>query len=456
MTTDRDGNCEVARALATSKLRLVVGAALAVTSVWLIVQLAATYGQRGAHADGSSRACSSASWAEEGHPVPLPDGTFLRSPTVAVSSNALYLSGLPSPAGRHDSIAFATERTPLLVRADGEKVSLPPGPFAFINGRLIGGSKGQLHFIWGESGEKNTRMNAYPGPRIRVKSLWHAAFDPNTGWSKPRELFERAGDRDRLLWNSESADVAVTESGGVQVVVPQVNAPLLHFVLAEDAWQTDTIPVRALYATVAPGADGSTYVAYVGEDPSRGGAMNGMLIVRMDSKVRHWSMPQPILARGEHLAARPRLLVGRRGGLHLAWSQLAASRLGVDAVRYLTSEDGAASWSAPVSLDLPKQSFTKWRLALDACDVPHVFVSTWTWKDSTPVSHILYSTLRDTRWTTLVDLLPGKSAREIEVMSDGTGSLHLIASVRREGATTSPPSYDVVVSALASARSLER
>lgn len=125
-------------------------------------------------------------------------------------------------------------------------------------------------------------------------------------------------------------------------------------------------------------------------------------------------------------------------------------------MRYVTSDDNAVTWSVPLSLDLPKESFTKWRLALGPCDTPHVLISTWTWTESTPVGHILYATLRDSGWTPFLDLLPGRSAREIDVAADRAGSLHFVASVRRAGATGSSPSYDVMVSSLASAQSLAR
>ena len=49
-------------------------------------------------------------------------------------------------------------------------------------------------------------------------------------------------------------------SGRIHVAVPRVNRELLHLSYAEGSWQVDSLPVKALYASVAEESDGERYV----------------------------------------------------------------------------------------------------------------------------------------------------------------------------------------------------
>jgi hypothetical protein len=325
-----------------------------------------------------------------------------------------------------------------------------------LNARLLSGRDGRLHLIWGESGEPPTVGPPLAGPTVRLRTLWHADFEPRTGWTPARAIHTHTGARDRLLWNSENADAAIGPGGRLHVVVPQINGSLLYFTLDADGWLTDSLPWHALYASVTEAPNGERYIAYVGEDPTRGGALDGLLVLRAGAKDGRWSFPVPVQGRGDRIVTRPRLLVDADGGLHLAWGQIAPSALVIDAMRYEHSHDGGATWSAPSTLPLPREAFTKWRLGVDDCGAPHAVVSTWSRTDSAPVGHLLHSALDRNGWTRYSDLFSGTSAREAELTSDATGALHLIASVRRSGLPHSSQVYDVVASELVSRSVAER
>jgi hypothetical protein len=118
-------------------------------------------------------------------------------------------------------------------------------------------------------------------------------FDPGIGWTLPHAIHTQSGERDRLLWNSENAEAIIAPSGRLHVIVPQINAVLLHFTF-DSAWHAESLHVRALYATVAEAPDGTRHVAYVGEDPTRSGALDGLLIMHADASGQPWA-PAPCM-----------------------------------------------------------------------------------------------------------------------------------------------------------------
>jgi hypothetical protein len=394
-------------------------------------------------------ACSSDTWSQPRVVSQLPPGTFLRTPTLAVTSQSLYLSGLPSPSAGVEK-ARVVSAAHLLASANADRLSVPPGSFAFLNARLLSDGAGRLHLVWGESRERRDSSFGHEAPAIRARSLWHAVFTPGIGWTPPRAIFTQPGDRDRLLWNSENADASFALSGRLHLVVPQINARLLHLTLENGTWRSESLPSPALYASVAETPDAALHVVYVGADPNRRGSINRLLIMHADANARRWSQPTPIPGRGPRTTTRPRLLAGRDRELHVAWGQIAPTKFVTEAVRHVSSDDGGRTWSAVSTLGLPGASFTKWRVGLDHCGAPQVVVSTWERRDSLLESHLLHSSLTPEGWTSFSDAFPGLNAREVDVMSDRTGALHLIASLRRSGIQSSPPSYDVMVSTLVS------
>lgn len=390
-------------------------------------------------------ACADDSWSAPRFAGTLPRGTFLRSPSIASVGASMYVAGHPIPAGRASKSLDDSSRSYRIFGPDGASLGIPAGDFRFENARILGGPDARLHLIWGERGPERTRSSADAlGPVIRVGTLWHSVYTPGSGWSPARQLVAQSGDRDGLLWNSENSAAAIAPSGRIHVVVPRVNRPLLYLRYAEGSWQVDSIPVKALYASVAEGSDGERYIAYVGRAQGRS-QMSALLFVRSASSGDPWSNPMPIDGVERGGATRPRLFTAADGALHLMWGVSASGTLLSTAVRHTSSWNGGGSWSRHRELPLPSELFTKWRAGLDACGNPHVLVSTWVRRDSTPIGRVLQSAMGLNGWTPLTTLVSRSSAREIEVASDRSGALSLVASVEQSAPGARSPTYAVAV-----------
>lgn len=390
-------------------------------------------------------ACAAESWSAPRSAGTLPRGTFLRSPSLASAGVSTYVAGLPSSAGRASISPDDSSRSYRIFGLDGAALGVPAGDFRFENARILGGPDARLHLIWGERGPRHARSSADSlGPPIRVGTLWHSVYAPESGWSPARILVAQSGDGDGLLWNSESSAAVVAPSGRIHIVVPRVNRELVYLSYAERSWEVDSIPAKALYASVAEGSDGERYIAYIGRAPGRS-QMNALLFVRSASSGDAWSNPKPIDGAERGGATRPRLLTGADGSLHLMWAMSAPGTLLSSAVRHASSRNGGRTWSRHTELALPSEPFTKWRAGLDGCGNPHVVVSTWVRRDSTPVGRVLQSAMGLNGWTPLTTLVNGSSAREIEVASDRSGALSLVASVEQSTPGDRSPRYVVTL-----------
>ena len=337
-------------------------------------------------------------------------------------------SGLP-PAGRCPECAIFA----------GDSVQFQAGANSDRNSRI--------HLIWGErhASPKRSSSDAF-GPPARAASLWHAEYAAASGWSPARRIFVQSGERDGLLWNSESAASVVARSGRIQLAVPRVHGALLHLTYDADAWRVDSIPARALYATIAEASDGALYMAYVGADRENESTPGTILLSRAATSGGAWSEPRRIGASRSGGATRLRLLIGSRAVLHLLWSVSESGPLTTSAVRYVASENGGRTWSGRTDLPLPHEPFTKWRVAVDRCGSPHVLVSTWTRHGTISLGRVLHSSMSVHGWTPLTPLQLGTSAREIAVDSDAAGTIYLVASVDTSAARGERPAYGVVVS----------
>jgi hypothetical protein len=427
-----------ARTLAPLALAALLGGA------WLVPRAGEPTVER--REDAGAQPCFGGRWSDPRTVADLPPGTFLRSPTIALEGRELYVAGLPSPAGppRDGTGPGAAD---LVVRHESRgSIGLPAGSFRFLNARLLRGRGGRLHLVWGESNATSRQASsASLVPPARVGRLWHATFVPGNGWSPARPIWSSDAARDASFWNSESADASVSASGELDVVVPQLDGGLLHLTLQGNRWREETLPVRALYATIARARNGTLHVAYLGEDPARRGQMSGLLLLSRTGDAP-WSEPVALPSRVVRSASRPRFLTDSRGTLHLLWGISSPGRLGSVWLRHLASTDGGEHWSAAHDLELPHEQFTKWRAGIDRCGAPRVLVSTWVSSGAGRSGRVLQSMLGDSRWTPLAPLFGDRGAREIEVGDDGRGDLYVVASVRRSTVDTSRASYQVAVS----------
>ena len=378
--------------------------------------------------------------------APLPPGTFLHAPTLSVARHVVYLSGVPTAAGRSDAVPSGDDGRQLVRVASGSQIGTPTGRFRFLNARLLGDHAGRLHLIWGEPGPSDTIGAHQAGmPWLRAKSLWHATFTSGAGWSAARPSHGQPGDRGRLLWNVESAGVGVSPAGRVDVVVPQVNGELLHFGLDGDRWRADTIHLAAREATMAEGGGGQLYVALVGVNGADARYANGLVFLRSPDGGKRWEPPVNVQPREMREPTRPRVFVGVNGTVQLLWGTRASATFGADAVRAMSSADGGHRWSTSYELPLPREQFTKWRAALDSCGTPRVVVSTWVRHDSIQTGRLFHSVLRGDGWAPLSPLMPERDAREVEVATGADGKLYLVASAR-QAPPSKPPRYDVILS----------
>ena len=397
--------------------------------------------------------CAGSSWSTPRVATTLPPGAFLRSPTLADVGGRLYVSGILSLAGRTSAALDTASLSARVFGVDGTSLGLPTGQFRFENAHLLSDGDARLHLIWGERGPQGTRSTSGDfGPPVRVKSLWHSVFVPGTGWSPARLVLEDRADRDGLLWNSENSSVAVAASGRVHLVVPRVNRDLLHLSYNEGAWLVDSVPVKALYAAIVERRDGERDIAYIGADRGHSRRYATLYFIHSKGPGDAWSRPEPIEGLERFDATRPRLLMGADGVLHLMWGSRVPGTLLTTAVRHSSSEDGGRTWSERTELPLPREPFTKWRAGLDQCNNPHVLVSTWTRLDSVSVGRVLHSALGLRSWTPYSPLPISSSVREIEISSDTSGELHLVASVGQLAPADSTPTYAVALAELGPSR----
>ena len=231
-----------------------------------------------------------------------------------------------------------------------------------------------------------------------------------------------------------------------------MNRHLLHLSFNKGAWLIDSVPVKALYAAIVERRDGERDIAYIGADRSHSRRYATLYFIHSKAPGDAWSTPEPIEDLERFDATRPRLLMGADGVLHLMWGSRVPGTLLTTAVRHSSSEDGGRTWSERTELPLPREPFTKWRAGLDRCNNPHVLVSTWTRLDSVSVGRVLHSALGLRSWTPYSPLPISSSVREIEISSDTSGELHLVASVGRLAPADSTPTYAVALAELGPSR----
>jgi hypothetical protein len=424
-------------------------AVIALLGAWVIPRAADHLrSERGARV--ATPRCARGRWAESQVLLDLPPSTYLRAPSLVVAAREAYVAGLPSAAGPSvDSAARPAEL--LIARAGAGAIGLPAGSFQFLNARLLRGRGGRLHLVWGESNASRLAApRALPVPPSRVGSLWQATFIPGSGWTPAHQLRASANSRVTLLWNAESSDAVVAPSGRIDMVVPRSDSGLLHLALDDGRWSDETLPARALYATIVREPEGELHVALIGEGPDTRGRLSSLLFMSKPEGGR-WSVPEAIRRRDARGAMRPRLLRSPDGVLNLIWGVASPGRVESGWVRHLSSHDGGAHWSAPHDLELPRTPFTKWRAGMDQCGAARVLVSTWDVTEAGPVGRVLHSVLEDSVWAPLAPLFGDGSAREIIVDSDAAGELFAMASIQHATPESGTRSYHVSVARVADA-----
>lgn len=413
-------------AVASARRRRVAGRLFA----FLLVASCGWFAVHAATASGNAPAallCTGGEWSVPEIVVPLPAGTFLRTPSLATIGDTLYVAGSPTPVGAASTPPRTTPS--LLIHAvRGGEIDVPPGAFQFLNPRLWS-DDGQLLLVWGESGKHaQDTLRTAMAPAIRVASLWSASYAPLAGWTTPAQLYAAAAGRADLLWNVESAGAFVPSSGRIELVIPRINGAALHVVRGVRTWKVDTLPMRAQYATVVATSTGDSYAAYIGTNPNDEREREALLFVR-GTRDGRWEPPTAI--KGAHGGVtRPRLMIRSDGVLFLLWGLRGGQSFGSDAVRAISSSDGGVTWSRARDLRLPHEMFTKWRPALDGCGTVHVVVSSWEQRELGEVGRLSHATLRPDAWTQLVPLTPAADAREIAVGTEADGTLRLLSSVR--------------------------
>lgn len=298
----------------------------------------------------------------------------------------------------------------------GRSIGRPPGAFWFLFPQAAVDGDGRLHVVWGEPEDAGDAIPRRRFPITRARTLWHATYDRDTGWSRPSAIL-RAGDN--LLWNRDGAELRADAAGGLHAIVAHTTG-LSYLRLDGGRWTTHELRIPgAVYASVAADRAGRVTVAAIApyeREPNRA------LVVQSDDRGTSWTAPRAMPGGGQAhgIAVRE----GPNGALHLQWRQNVSGGFLPEVIRHVASSDRGTTWSEPSDLR-PAEGFQEVRSAVDRCGTVHVVYRTTRGKRS----ELRYARWHG-EWSRPRTLFAGRDPATADIGTTRDGALVLFASAR--------------------------
>lgn len=335
----------------------------------------------------------------------LPVRAVLRSPSVAVDRNVVYVA---ANLFYSDSVVGPSAYIGRLRRtAAGEllpmdRLGLPHGDFQFAYPRVAAGG-GRLHLVWTELASRWRTNSQWATPANFSTSLWHAVREHGK-WSTP----VRISTSTRFGWDVQTGGVALEASGALHVVVwkgDDYRVPhVFDFRLSGGRWKGDSLPyLPGLMRATAAAVRGDTVIIAMVEtlaDTAR------VLVVASRDHGAAWPAPLVASQRSTLKAIVQRLaLAPAAGGLLLAVGEQPHERSSLDTIRVFRLTGSLKTTSERIIA--PPRSVAGFDLAAGPCGAgllllnsfssePHLFTAALIPDASTPVIRLLLPAVRTT------------------------------------------------------------
>ncbi len=412
----------------------------------LVLHLAACAGaEPRQEVHGQSAPAAPLAWSR---PAPLVRGptVLFRAPVVAISDSAGYvLSGPPTRRvqARPGDPAADADRF-LAIRIGGRSIPPPPGTFAFVFPQAAVDPRGALHVVWAEPAAPAELDTAGDLRRVRLGSLWHAAYD-GRGWSPPASILEEA----RIDWDPARASGLVLDGEGhLHLAVGGEDRAgrwmLAHLRRRGGAWsRADVRPAApVVYVDLAAGPAGRVAVAYVSSHRDGAGFhQNALFTVHSADGGETWDAHRPLGGPDTWPASEPRIAMGPGGTEHVVWTRTLPGAFDSEGLWHAGSADGGATWSSLAVAPLWGLTDGK-RVVVDRAGSVHAVLVRYHDRRA----DLAYTRFADGRWTPLVPVVPGRMGAAPTLRIDGRDRLHLawIAQPAGVDVPTNPSPGDTV------------
>ncbi|HEX6912655.1 MAG TPA: sialidase family protein [Longimicrobium sp.] len=357
-----------------------------------------------------------------------------------VVGNDIYLfDSLPSPPRPLIAVAIA-----------GRDIGKPAGDFLFASPRAFVDSDGTLHVLWAEPGNdwRPVVREDWGTFRQHYASVWHAAYTPAAGWSRPGQVYASS----LITWYHGTADMVLDSAGTLHGVIADEEARTMFYLsFSHGAWQARPIPGithAPVYMSIAVSRDGWVYVAYVDADRSVRGDGNSVFLVRSTDGGRTWLAPQLISRSGTDRATQTRVLAAPDGTMHLVWAKNLSGGLEPQVIRHAASGDGGETWSPPQDVDIPDGLGTL-HAAMDRCGAVHVVHESHVDVDEaqTEQRRLFYARWNG-GWSALESPFDDFNSTEADMVTGSDGSPSLVWSVVRLAENPDHSTFQPVISRL--------
>jgi len=403
--------------------------------------------------------CQYPSWST---PVLWPgvkSGSVISWPSLAVGKSGTYIVG--------NDIAVlddqpAPSRPLIALNLDGASLGKPLRGNFFAFPQAVVDLEGVLHVLWAEpdTTEPISRRD-FRSLWTELKSVWHSAYVPETGWTEAREFYRTAH---RIWWQQDLSGAVLDAFGGLHVAFVDDHGPsesLVHAVFEQGKWRIGAVPTSGAltgYSSIAVSPNGEVYIAYIGPDRStvRGQNLstdaNSVFLVHSPNGGRSWNSPSRVSRSGQNQATSLRALVSPDKKVHLIWGQNLSGGLAAEVLRHVVSDDRGETWSLPDDLDIPDGARNDLRVAIDEHGTIHVVYGEWfipdQEQDRGSERRSLIHAPWDKKWGEPSSPFPLLNALDASLASTADGSIRLFTSARPNSETSIKPTFKPFTSLL--------
>lgn len=302
-------------------------------------------------------------------------------------------------------------------RIDGLSLGKPEGDFWFAYPRAVFDDADTLHLVWGEPEDEN--LGAENWALLPIRSLWHATYHPERGWSRAEEVFRHRS----LFWSPALGTLGRTPEGGVHLVLNIRPDTLVYLKRNATEWIDRAIFARgASYTDAVVSRGGHILIGYIGSGEDEDlppSAAHSVFVVSSDDGGLQWSPAAQIQLSTRGKATDLHLLGSPGGAVTLLWGQNRSGGLWPEAVRLVRSEDGGRTWSRPGDLEAAYGS-------LDASEWGRTVQVVWEAEGGPSEGRLMYSCW-DGEWAPPRRLSSTSSAEFAPAFATGSGANLLLA-----------------------------